>query len=247
MLSVLKAKLSFITKHGKHPVLFVSRYLSVIMLLSLKHNFLFVHIAKTGGTSVRSALTGYRYQGRCALPMFIANKLDQLCAHRIGTKFPRHAKAIAAYEMLPKELYKGLYKFVFVRNPWDLQVSSYFHLRREHPALLASVPDFKAFLLLKFDPHRTWNYLLDTSLERQRDYLIDLHGKVIVDFIGHYETLQEDFDYVCQQLGIKPIPLPHKRKATKREDYRCYYDDTSAAWVAEHYRADIELFGYQFD
>ena len=47
-----------------------------------------------------------------------------------GIKFPRHSKIIAA-EMLPAETFDNLFKFVFVRNPWDLQVSSFHHIRRE--------------------------------------------------------------------------------------------------------------------
>lgn len=216
------------------------------MLLSLKYNFLFVHIAKTGGTSVRSALSRYRYRGLYGLPMFIANKLDQVTGHRIGAKFPRHAKAIAAKEMLPAELYGGLFKFVFVRNPWDLQVSSFFHIRRERPEVVAKVDTFEQFIRLKFDPERPWNYMLDTSKELQRDYVVDLHGNLIVDFIGHYESLQEDFDAVCERIGVPRVALPHKRKAEGRDDFRRYYNDETAEIVAAHYRPDIETFGYRF-
>jgi len=47
--------------------------------------------------------------------------------HELAIKLPRHSKAIAAKEMLPREFYDSLFKFAFVRNPWDLQVSSYHH------------------------------------------------------------------------------------------------------------------------
>ncbi|WP_090205671.1 sulfotransferase family 2 domain-containing protein [Ectothiorhodospira magna] len=217
------------------------------MLLSLKHRFLFVHIAKTGGTSVRATLARYRYRGLWGAPMFIANKLDQMSGHRIGAKFPRHAKAIAAREMLPATLYDELFKFVFVRNPWDLQVSSFFHIRKERPQVLAGVTTFEQFIRLKFDPERPWNYLLDTSRERQRDYVVDLRGQQIVDFIGHYESLQADFDTVCDRIGLPRTPLPHRRKAQGRDDFRRYYNDETARLVEAHYREDIEMFGYRFD
>ncbi|MGM0676620.1 MAG: sulfotransferase family 2 domain-containing protein [Pseudomonadota bacterium] len=217
------------------------------MLLSLKHNFLFVHIAKTGGTSVRAALSRYRYQGPWGVPLFLADKLDQLSGHRIGAKFPRHAKAIAAREMLPAELYDNLFKFVFVRNPWDLQVSSFFHIRKERPHVLEGVETFEQFVKLKFDPQREWNYMLDTSKELQRDYVTDMGGRCIVDFIGHYESLQEDFDTTCDRIGIPRVALPHRRKAEGRDDYRRYYTDETARIVEAHYRPDIEMFGYRFD
>jgi hypothetical protein len=216
------------------------------MLLSYRYNFLFVHIAKTGGTSVRAALEPLRWRDPWYYPLWLCSRLSHLSGHRLGTKFPRHAKIIAAKEMLPKEYFDRLYKFAFVRNPWDLQVSSYHHLHRERPRLLEGVADFSAFVRWKLDPERPYQYHLDTSIERQSDYLIDLSGKIVADFVGHYERLQEDFDLICEQIGIGRRSLPHRRKATHREDYRRYYDDETAELVAKYFRRDIENFGYAF-
>jgi len=216
------------------------------MLLSYRYNFLFVHIAKTGGTSVRAALEPLRWRDPWYYPQWLCSRLSHLSGHRLGTKFPRHAKIIAAKEMLPKEYFDRLYKFAFVRNPWDLQVSSYHHLRRERPRLLEGIADFSTFVRRKLDPERPYQYHLDTSIERQSDYLVDLSGRIVADFVGHYERLQEDFDLICEHIGIGRRRLPHRRKATDREDYRRYYDDETADLVAEYFRRDIENFGYAF-
>jgi len=207
------------------------------MLLSLKYNFLFVHIAKTGGTSVRDSLWRYKWTDPYRIPQFLCSKLSALTGHRIGAKFPRHAK-----EMLPRETYEQLFKFAFVRNPWDLQVSSWHHIRRERPHLVEGIADFEPFLRWKLDPTRPPQYHADMSVELQSDYVIDLHGKLIVDFIGRYESLLDDFDEACRRIGIQRPELPHSRK-----DYRAYYSDAAAEWVAAHYRPDIERFGYHFD
>ncbi len=217
------------------------------MLLSNRYNFLFVHIAKTGGTSVRAALEPLRWRDPLYLPQFVCSRLSHLTGHRIGSKFPRHARIIAAREMLPQELFDRLFKFAFVRNPWDLQVSSYHHIRRERPHLMEGIDDFPAFIRWKLDPERPYQYHIDTSIQLQSDYLIDLHGELLTDFIGKYENLQQDFDKVCQRIGIPAKQLPHKRQATDRNDYRKYYDDTVAEMVASHFRIDIEMFGYRFD
>ncbi len=216
------------------------------MLLSHKYNFLFVHIAKTGGTSVRSALQKYRWRDPYYLPQFIASKLSGLTRHEVGIKFPRHAKIVAAKEMLPHAFFDGLFKFAFVRNPWDLQVSSFHHIRRERPHVMQGKDDFEAFLKWKLDPEREYQYHIDTSIELQSDYLIDLHGHVVVDFIGHYETLQEDFNEACRHVGIKPFDLPHKRKAKDRSDYRKYYSDETTKMVARHFERDIDILKYTF-
>ncbi len=216
------------------------------MLLSHRYKFLFVHIAKTGGTSVRGALQGYRWKDPYYLPQFIASKLSGWVNHEVAIKLPRHCKAITAQEMLPREFYNELFKFAFVRNPWDLQVSSYHHIKRERPHLMNADEDFETFLRRKLDPERAWQYHIDTSITPQSDYLIDLHGNLIVDFIGRYENLQNDFDTACDQIGVPRQTLPHKRKANDRARYREYYNDSTRALVAEHFEQDIERLGYEF-
>ncbi len=219
------------------------------MLISYRKNFLFVHIAKTGGTSVRAALRRYRWGGWYTVPLWLASQASQLTQprHKLGLKFPRHAKAVAALEMLPTPVFDELFKFAIVRNPWDLQVSSFHHIGREKPEVVDGVKSFADFLKLKFDPERPYDYMLDTSAELQHEYLINLRGEVIVDFIGRYERLQADFDTICERIGIAPFALPHLRKSSEREDYRGYYTDELVDLVARHYRRDIEILGYRFE
>lgn len=216
------------------------------MLLSHKHQFLFVHIAKTGGTSVRDALSRYRWDLRYGAPQFVVNKLSQLCGHKLGCRFPRHSKVIAAREMLPEEYFAALYKFAFVRNPWDLQVSSYHHIKRERPHLVEGFNDFDSFMRYKLDPERPYQYHIDTSMQLQTDYLVDLHGNLCMDFIAKYESLQADFDAICQHLKLPTVTLPHKRKATDRDTYHRYYSDDLAAQVGARFKRDTDLLGYQF-
>jgi len=204
------------------------------MLLSLRYKFLFVHIAKTGGTSIRAALSPYKWKDPYRIPLFLCSRISALTHHRLACKLPRHAKAIAAYEMLPRELFNELFKFAFVRNPWDLQVSSYHQ-------------NFEDFLRWKLDPsRRSYQYIIDTSIELQSDYLIDLNGNVIVDFIGRYERLEEDFQEACTRIGIRTPKLPHKRQASDRTTYQKYYTDETAELIARHFKRDIEMFGYTF-
>ncbi|MCG7985211.1 MAG: sulfotransferase family protein [Candidatus Thiodiazotropha lotti] len=218
------------------------------MLLSIKYNFLFVHIAKTGGTSVRSALQPLRWRDPWYYPMFLCSRFSHLSGHRIGTKFPRHSRIVAAKELLPEDFFNNLFKFAIVRNPWDLQVSSYHHIRRERPHLISHIEDFDHFIRWKLDPERPYQYHVDTSIQSQLDYLIDLQGKILVDFIGHYENLAEDFKTITTQLKIDSISLPHKRRAKDRsKDYREYYTDDLAELVGTHFKRDIEAFGYRFD
>ena len=71
------------------------------MLVSSRFQFLFVHIAKTGGTSVRAALSRLRWRDPLYYLSWPCHRLSHLTGHRLATKIPRHAKIIAAKEMLP--------------------------------------------------------------------------------------------------------------------------------------------------
>lgn len=218
------------------------------MLISNKYGFLFVHIAKTGGTSIRTALTPLMRRDPSRWLQSVCSRISGLTGHRLGIKFPRHAKVIAAREMLPGDYFRSLFKFAFVRNPWDLQVSSYHHIQRERPHLVRHLSGFEDFVRWKLEGDRPYHYILDASTEPQVYSLIDLEGDFLVDYIGYYERLSENFREACDRIGLPGnIRLPHRRRAAKRTEYRSYYSDAVAEFVARHYAPDIEAFGYTFD
>ncbi len=79
----------------------------------------------------------------------------------------------------------------------------------------------------------------------QTDTITDDDGKIIVDFIGRYENLTQDFHHVCKLLNLETsLPIINK---TIHRDYRSYYNPKTQKIVAEHFKTDIELFGYTFD
>lgn len=66
------------------------------------------------------------------------------------------------------------------------------------------------------------------------------------DFIGRFETLEKDFQYICKEIGAADKELPHVYK-TNHVHYSHYYDDAMVDMVADYAKKDIDIFGYSFE
>ena len=79
-------------------------------------------------------------------------------------------------------------------------------------------------------------------------YLTDEAGNLLVDFVGKYENLAQDFYEVVGTIGVPLMILP-KRNITKdkvHDSYREYYSPVSRHLVERKYKRDLEYFGYEF-
>lgn len=68
----------------------------------------------------------------------------------------------------------------------------------------------------------------------------------LVDFVGRFENLQEDFDYICDKLNIKTTQLPVLNK-TNHTHYTDYYTDQTREFVDKIDREMISKFEYTFE
>jgi hypothetical protein len=69
-------------------------------------------------------------------------------------------------------------------------------------------------------------------------------GRRFVDFIGKFEEISDDWAYIAGVIGCG-TKLPHENRSVHGH-YRDYYDAESKKIVAEIYRRDINIFGYEF-
>jgi len=202
------------------------------MLLSLQHRFIFIHIYKTAGTSVTHALRPYARE-----PLRI--RLLELAGLRKPPLrgVPDHIGARELRKVVPREIFDTFYKFAFVRNPWDWQVSL-FHYMRE----LRRHPQHEIVRAMSFEDYIHWRVTSDKHL--QKDFIATDDGRLLVDFVGRFEALERDAATIFKRLGIHAA-LPHRNRS-QHADYRSYYNEDTRALIAEHFRDDIEMFGYSF-
>jgi len=69
-----------------------------------------------------------------------------------------------------------------------------------------------------------------------------------LDFVVKFESLQNDFDKLCDLLDYPTIQLPHENKShtRNRPAYKKYYTETSYNMTIDLYYHEITTFGYSF-
>jgi hypothetical protein len=72
----------------------------------------------------------------------------------------------------------------------------------------------------------------------------DDHGVELLDFVGRYERMEEDFASACRRIGIG-VALPHVNR-TEHAHYRDYYTAETKSIVSSAFARDIEQFGCAF-
>ena len=197
------------------------------MIISPKYNCCFIHIPKSAGTVIRNVLkTNDR-------------EFKEMFGH------PTFSEIQTEYDL------SNYFKFTFIRNPWDRFVSTFFYLKKndKNEKLLnearkkVSDYSFTSFVKKKLHLEKTeFNEFYFIHFRPQIHFLESLDN---IDFIGKLENIQEDFNIICDKIGIPHQELPHKNK-TKHKHYTEYYDEETKSIVAELFAKDIEYFGYEF-
>lgn len=207
------------------------------MIKSEAHKVLFVHNQKAAGTSVAK---------------YFRNNLPD------AEEFlPMHAYARNAVEIMGKDAWDKYYSFGFVRNPWDRLVSWYKMIserpneNRENKLWQYVRNNSNSFSDFIKNCTETISYeKMGINYEKsfvlpQLHYFTNLEGEVIVDFIGKFETLHQDFSTVLNVNKLPGSPLSHENQ-TQKTDYQLYYDDETKKIVASRFKTDIDYFEYTF-
>lgn len=179
--------------------------------------YVFIHINKTGGSSIE---------------------------HALGVGLD-HSTAAEKFEQLGAEAWAKKFTFTMVRNPWDKVVSHYhWRVKTNQTGIADQGLEFSEWVRRAFGDQDPRYHDDPRMFMPQRQWLVDRNDQMIVEFVGRFENLADDFEVIRRRLDLDAT-LGHA-KPTTRDHYRTYYDSTTQELVERVYAEDLEEFGYSF-
>jgi len=169
------------------------------MPLFLEKNLFFIHIPKTGGTSVEKILMDHG----CSISLISTTGSVFVNGHT-----PQH---ITFREIQELGLDKNRFRFfAVIRDPLERIISEYNYLLEKRPDISAHFHDFDSFLELFLNPEKS--SLFDNHNLSSVEYITNKQGK-----IDHRISLVRYFDaaHLEQIIGLTGIRNYKEQKSNK--------------------------------
>ena len=215
-----------------------------LMIISHGRRYIFVHIPKTGGTSMALALEARAKADDILIgdtPKAKRRKRRLKDVRTVGRLW-KHSTLANVEGLITEKEMAEFFVFTLVRNPWDRIVSLYHWLQTQnfdHPMVpLAHGLDFERFVTHAEVAQRV----------RAQPYRAFTRGPSGVDHADAYlrlEHLEEDLAPLEAHLGFR-LQIPVENASDRRANYRSYYSDRAQEAVAQACAEDIARFGYAF-
>nr|WP_033230646.1 sulfotransferase family 2 domain-containing protein [Microbulbifer agarilyticus] len=203
------------------------------MLISKEKNFLFFHVYKVAGTSIREVLRPY-----CSFRQVALQNLNYATSI-FGVKLPSapinnfHPNLRDVRDYMG-DLFYSYYRFSFVRHPLDWQKSLYFFMRKNRRHHQHNIVEGKSF-----EEYLKWRINEDRHL--MIDLISDNNGDVLVNDIYRFEEIDSEFRRLCARININ-ASLPHKNLAGFGN--RVEVSPETLYEFKQAFSRDYEFFGY---
>lgn len=216
--------------------------------------FIFIDICKCATTSIQKA---FNQKVKCKGKH---HSITNIVGHRFYST------------QLSDEEIENYYKFTIVRNPYD-RLTSLWHFCCTAPVRgsdisfeefvttvygkfkkhgLHDIKEYRKSKTIRDIPHA--NYLPDdefSTVTPMINWLKDKSGEIHIDFIGRYENLSKDINFVTNKLEMGNISLPRLLPSSThspipRRKYTEYYNKETKKMATEMYEEDLDFFKYKF-
>lgn len=211
---------------------------------------LFIHIPKCAGMTIRrsDALNGkIILAGR---ENHKSKQYSDALLAKMNSIGDHHGYEHARWRDVKRNITSAYDAFAVARNPWDRVVSRYFFIKKiieveKKPLVGYSVSTFEAFL----EERHIWG---DVEFMWHRatrgwypavDHVCDEGGKLRCDMM-RFEHLNKD---LCAYFKIPKMTRARNVTALNKGSYMDVYNDKTRQIVADWYKADIDMWGYDFD
>lgn len=214
------------------------------MIISWGRTYIFVHIPKTGGTSLAWALETRAMKDDVLIgdTPKAKRRRKRLEALAPRGRLWKHSGLRDIEGVVSQAQMQSMFVFTLVRNPWDRMVSYYAWLRDQrfaHPDVsLARTRSFADFLS---DPVVQSRFRTSST----RSYTTDSAGQDHASACIRLEHFEDDARVLWDHLGFS-LALPHQNRSQHRTAYEGYYSAQTRDLVADLFMDDIDRFGYQF-
>ncbi|HUC38228.1 MAG TPA: sulfotransferase family 2 domain-containing protein [Acidimicrobiales bacterium] len=237
------------------------------MIVSNSRRFVFVHIHKTGGESIKAALEPYLDRTDVVLnddiKLWSSRRNRKL--HADNPTLHKHSTAIAIKDAIPATNWSDYYKFAFVRDPIERAISLYDYIaqmvlmrRRPHPSHARyytrhghradplSWPAVVAFRATSSFSEFLRHPALanETAMQPQADSLCDADGRLLVDFVGHVDRIQQDFAHIASVLALPVRSLPRRNSSEDHVRVRSTLNAQDRMYLEARFQVDFKLFDF---
>ena len=189
-----------------------------ILSLFIEKKCVFFHIPKTAGISISNSLFG-----------------DVKWGHRSVNFYKSY---------YGEKIFNSLYKFCFVRNPYDRLFSAYSFLKQGginnqdlefSNSYLQEFASFDEFVLKGLEKEEIMNWV---HFKPQYTFVCDENDNIVMDFIGKMENLKADFNTVCKHLNIESELQELNMSSAKKNEF----SEEVKAMIKLKYQKDFNLF-----
>jgi len=227
------------------------------MIISYSKQFIFFRPMKVAGTSVEKVLWDF-----CDKEVDLVTMKG--CKFNLKGTLYNHIGLPLFLSKLPICLSKGIEnledfkqnfcKITICRNPWDLQVSSFWQImaiEKRYKGLTKQaiqdryLQDFQNLMIALVEA--PVNAAAQAKIAK--GFYFYENNQPFFDVALRFEHLQEDFDALCNRLNVPKVELPFLNTQSRliQHPYQQYYTPHTRELINKAFHQVIDHFGYRFD